>query len=109
MKTVENDTDRFVVGASHDLPCIAIIVDMPSPGERLEADAQTAPGSQLAEITKIGGGPIDSSERGRGKIAAEQQQVGLQFLHHVEFAFGSRKIAGGVRLGRALGISARAG
>src|ERR1700730_14685456 len=107
MKTVENDTDRFVVGASHDLPCIAIIVDMPSPGEGLEADAQTAPGSQLAEITKIGGGPIDSSERVRRNVAAYQQQVGLQFLHHVKFAFGPRKIARTLRLGHTLEIAER--
>src|ERR1700730_12186660 len=107
MKAVENDADRFVVGASHDLPGIAIIVDVQSPAERLEADAQTAPGSQLAEFAKIGGGPIDSSERGRGNIAAYQQQVGLQFLHHVEFAFGPRKIAGALRLGHALEIAER--
>src|SRR3984893_13479545 len=107
MKTVENDTDRFVVGAAHDLPCIAIIVDVKSPGERLEADAQTAPGSQLAEFAKIGGGPIDATERGRGNIAAYQQQVGLQFLHHIEFAFGSRKVAGALRFGHALEIAER--
>src|SRR6266700_1741540 len=99
MEAVENDADRIVVGAAHDLPCIAIIVHMPSPCERFEADTQAAPGSQLAKFAKIGGGPVDTAERGRGYIAADQ--------HHVEFPFGPGKIAGALRLGHALEIAKR--
>ena len=80
---------------------------MPSPCERFETDTQTAPGSQFAKFTKIGGGPVNTPERGRGYIAADQQQVGLQFQHQVEFPFGPGKIAGALRLGHALEIAKR--
>ncbi len=107
MEAVEDNADRLVVGAAHDLPCIAIIVYMPSPCERFEADTQAAPGSQFAKLAKIGDGPVNTPERGRGYIAADQQQVGLQFQHHVEFPFGPGKIAGALRLGHAFEIAKR--
>ena len=65
MKTVENDPDRFVIGAAHDLPGIAIVVDVAAPGQRFEADAQAARGGQFTESMEIRGRPIDSPERGR--------------------------------------------
>src|SRR6202022_2712039 len=42
-----------------------------------------------------------------GYIAADEQQVGLQFQHQVEFPFGPGKIAGALRLGHALEIAKR--
>src|ERR1700722_9692937 len=107
MEAVEDDPDRLMVGAPHDLPGIAIVVDMPSPGQRLETDTQAAARGLFAQFVKIGGGAIDAAERGRQNVAADQQQIGLQFLHHVEFAFGARKIAGALRLGHALEIAKR--
>ena len=37
VKTVENDADRFVIGAPHDLPGVAVVVDVTSPGQRLDS------------------------------------------------------------------------
>ena len=96
-----------MVGAPHDLPGIAVIVDMQSPRQRLEADAQAAARGAFAEFMKIGGGAVDAPERGRLYVAADQQQVGLQLLHHIEFALGAREIAGALRLGHALEIAER--
>src|SRR5471032_3018086 len=98
METVQDDPDRFMIGAPHDLPGIAIVVDMPPPCERLETYAQSAACSQLTQLVKIGGGTVDAAERGRQHVAAYQQEIGLQFLHHIEFAFGARKVAGALRL-----------
>src|SRR5258708_23232224 len=93
------------MGPQHDFPGVAIVVDVASPGQRLEADTQAAPGGKLAELTKIRRGAIDAAERAGGNIAAHEQQIGSQFLHQVQLAFGPRKIAGALRLGHALEIA----
>src|SRR5229473_1154241 len=107
MEGVENDPDRGMVGAAHDLPGIAVVVDMPSPGERLKADAQAAPARPLAELVEIRGRPIDSAKRGRRDIAADQEKIGPKLLHQVEFALGARECARALRLGHALEIAKR--
>src|SRR5262249_34534082 len=38
MEAVQNDSDRGMVGAPHDLPGIPIVVDIASPRQRLEPD-----------------------------------------------------------------------
>ena len=107
VEAVEDDADRFVVGAAHDLPGVAIVVDMAAPGQRLEADAQAARRRQFAQRAEIRGRAVDPAQRGRRNIAADQQQIGPQFLHQVELAFGACKIAGALRLGHALEIAKR--
>ena len=80
---------------------------MAAPGQRLVADAQAARGGALAKFAEIRCGAIDAAERGRRNVAADQQQVGLQFLHQVELALGAGEIAGALRLGHALEIAER--
>src|SRR5262245_32152583 len=53
VKTVENKPDRRVVRAPHDLPGIAVIVDVTSPCKRLEANAQAALRCPFTELVKI--------------------------------------------------------
>ncbi len=107
VKAVEDDADRLVIGAPHDLPGVAMVADVASPGERLIADAQAAPRSELAQFAKISGGAIDATERNRRHAAADQEQVGLQLLHQVELALGSGETARPLRLGHALEIAKR--
>ena len=42
MKAVEDEPDGGMIGTAHDLPAVAIIMDMPPPGERLVTHAQPA-------------------------------------------------------------------
>src|SRR5216684_2733935 len=70
METVENDPDRGMIGAAHDLPGVAVVVDMPAPGQRLVADAKTPRPRALAELVEIRRGAIDAAERGRLDVAA---------------------------------------
>ena len=42
VEAVEHEADRGMIGAAHDLPGVAVVVDVPAPGQRLEADAQAA-------------------------------------------------------------------
>jgi hypothetical protein len=65
MKAVENDPDRSMVGAAHDFPGVAIVVDMATPGQRLEANAQGPRGGALAKCAKISRSAIDAAVRGR--------------------------------------------
>ncbi len=107
METVENDPDRGMIGAAHDLPGIAVVVDMPSPGQRLVSDAQAARPRPLAQFVEIRGGPVDSAERGRRDVAADQQKIGPKLLHQVEFALGAGETARTLRLAHALEIAER--
>ena len=52
VEAVENDPDRLVIGAAHDLPGVAIVVDVTPPGQRLEADAQAARGGRSPSSRK---------------------------------------------------------
>ena len=107
VEAIENDPDRFVIGAAHDLPGVAIVVDVTTPGQRLEADAQAARGGQFAESVEIRSRPINSPERGRRDIAADQQQIGPQFLHQVELVLRTCEVAPALRLGHSLEITKR--
>ena len=66
----------WMIGAPHDLPGVAVVVDVAAPGQRLVADAQAALGGALAELAEIIGGAVDAAERGRRDVAADQQQIG---------------------------------
>ncbi|MFK4519917.1 hypothetical protein ABIF20_007282 [Bradyrhizobium japonicum] len=107
VKTVEDDADRGMIGAAHDLPGVAVVVDMAAPGQRLIADAQAALGRTLAELAKIVRGAIDAAERGGRDVGADQQQVGAELLHQVELALGAGKVARPLRLRHALEIAER--
>src|SRR5262249_30263549 len=72
-------------------PCIAIIVDMTTPCERLKAYADAAFGCMVSKLAQISGGAIDSTDGFWRHIAADQQQVAIKLSHQVEFAFRSGK------------------
>ncbi len=73
MKTVEHEPDRWMIGAAHDLPGIAVVVDVAAPGQRLESYSQAALGGALAELAEILGSAVDPAERVGGYIAAHHQ------------------------------------
>ena len=62
-----------MVRAANHFPGVAVVVDMASPGQRLEADAQAALGRALAQFMKIRRATIDAAEQVRGNIAADKQ------------------------------------
>src|SRR5215207_7564672 len=105
MKTVENDADRCVIGAPHDLPGVAVVVDVTSPGEPLIADAQAPRAGPFAQLAKIGRRTIDAAERSWRDVAADQHQIGLQFLHQVELALGADEVSRPLWLRHALEIT----
>lgn len=82
-----------MVNLAHQLPDLLPGVDVPAPGQGFIANAQaTAPGvfGQQAEVIA----QDRMFTRGVGRsIAAHQHQVGAQFLHQVEFAFGPFQVA----------------
>ena len=77
---VEDQPDRRVVGAAHDLPGVAVVVDVAAPGQRLEADAQAALCRALAELAEVGGGAVDAAERIGRDVAADQQEIAAELL-----------------------------
>ncbi len=70
---IEDETDGGMVRAAHHLPGIAVVVDMPPPRQRLEADTQFTLGRTLAELMKIRREAIDAAERVGRDVAANQQ------------------------------------
>src|SRR5690606_34431922 len=105
MKAVKHDADRRVIGTAHGLPCVAIIVDMAAPGERLEADAKPALGGALPERMQVRSGTLDSAERLRADIGAHHQKVAAKLAHQIELAFGTRQSAFALRLRHALEVA----
>ncbi len=89
VKTVEDQPDIGMVGAAHDLPCIAVVADMAAPGERLVTDAQIAPRRPLAKLAKIIRGAVNAANGSWRHVGADQNEIGAQLLHQVELAFGA--------------------
>src|SRR5829696_1060814 len=75
MKRVEDEPDRWMVGAAHDLPGVAVVADVAAPGQGLVADAQAAFCRPLAELAEIGAGAVDAAERIRRNIAAHEKEI----------------------------------
>ena len=78
----------------NDFPGLAVIVDVPAPGQRLEADTQTARGGAFAEFMEVRDDPATIAERLGRDIRAHQHEVRAQFLQQVEFALGAIEHAG---------------
>ncbi len=104
---VEDQPDVRMVGAPDDLPGVAMVADVPAPGERLVADAQATFRRQLAELLEIVGGPVDAAECGRRDVGADQHEVGAQLAHQVELALGPVEGARTLRLRHSLEIAER--
>src|SRR4029434_1552697 len=105
VKTVENKPYRRMVGASHDFPGIAVIVDVASPCKRLEANAQATLRSPFTELVKIRRAARYADTRVPRNIAANQQRIAPELLHEVEFAFGAIECALTLRLRHAFKIA----
>src|SRR3546814_12182172 len=94
-------------GAAHDLPGIAVVVDVSPPGKRLVADAQAAPRRALAQLVKVGGGPVDAAARQRRDAGADEHEIRAELLHKIELVLGAVERAFALRLGQALEIAER--
>ena len=62
---------------------------MAAPGQRFVADPQVALLRTITQIAKIISCAIDTTERMRRDVGADQHQVGPQLLHQIEFALGA--------------------
>ena len=107
VERIEDEADGGMVGAPHDLPGVAMVVDVAAPGERLVADAEPALGGPLAELAEVGGGAVDPAERSRRDVGADQHQVRPERLHDVELPLRAVEGARALRLGHALEIAKR--
>lgn len=83
VKTVENQPNVRMVCPPHDLPCIAVVVHMATPGERLVSDTQAARRGQIGKVARCA---VDPSQSLRMHRRADQHQIAAQLLHHIELA-----------------------
>ena len=103
----EHEFDRRMICAAHHFPGITVVVDMASPGQRLETDAQPAFGRALTQFMKIRRAAIDAADRLRRYIAAHQQRIAAQLLHQIEFSLGAIEGPLALRLRHAFEIAER--
>jgi hypothetical protein len=99
MARVEHEADRGMVGAAHRLPGIAVVVDVPAPGQRLEGDPHAAAGGAVTQLTQVGGGAVDAAQAVGRDVGADHQEIAVERLHDVELALGAgqRALAQGRR------------
>ena len=105
VECVEDQADVGVIGATHDFPGIAMIVEVTPPRECLEADPQPPDGGTLTQFGKIIRCAIDAAKRLIRRIRADQHQVRAELLHNVEFALRARERLRAGRLGKSLEIA----
>ena len=104
---VEDQSDAGVVGAPHDLPGVAVVVDVPAPGQRLEADLHAEIVGDLAELAEIVRGPVDAAERYRRDVGADEDPPGAELVHQRELAPRALETAAALRFGHALEVAER--
>jgi hypothetical protein len=107
MEAVEHEPHCRMAGAAHGLPGVAVVADVASPSQRLEADAQAALAGSDTELVEVGGRAIDAADALRRDIGANEQQTAAEFLHDVELALGTGKRARALVPGHALEIPER--
>ncbi len=107
MEAVEDEADIGVIGAPDNLPGVAMVMDVPAPGERLIADTQAAFCGAFTEFMEIRCGAVEPAKGNRRHIGADQHQIGAEFLHHVELALGPVEGTRSLRLGHAFKITKR--
>src|SRR3546814_13630655 len=73
----------------------------------LVADAQAAPRRALAQLVKVGGGPVDAAARQRRDAGADEHEIRAELLHKIELVLGAVERAFALRLGQALEIAER--
>ena len=105
VESVQHETDRRMAGAAHHLPGVAVVVDVASPGQGLEADAQAARFGPFAECVQVGRGAVDTAERVGRHVAADHEKVAAQLLHDVELALGAGEGSGALVVGQALEVA----
>jgi len=91
----------------HDPPGVPPAVDVAAPGQRLVADAQAARRRAVRHRGEVGRGARVVRRRQRRGVAAHQQQIGAERLHHVELALGAIHVAGALHLRHRLEIAER--
>ena len=64
-----------MVGAAHHLPGVAVVADVPAPGQRLEADLDAEAVGDPAELAQVGRGPVDAAERQRRDVGADEDRT----------------------------------
>ncbi len=98
---------RGMVGAAHDLPGVAIVPDVPAPGQRLEADVDAEALGDPAQFAQVVGRPVDAAERQRRDVGADQDARGPELVHQRELAPRPLEAARALRLGHALEVAER--
>src|SRR3546814_20406811 len=73
----------------------------------LVADAQAAPRRALAQLVKVGGGPVDAAARQRRDAGADEHEIRAELLHKIELVLGAVERAFALRPGQALEIAER--
>jgi hypothetical protein len=105
VKAVENEPEVRVVGASHDVPCLAVQVRLAAPRKRLEADPQIPRRGARGEFVQLRGGEFRVVDRQRRRVRTAQHHRYVQLLHQVELALGAVEAALELHLGHAFEIA----
>lgn len=84
VEAVEDKTDIRMIGATDDLPGVAVVADMAAPGKRLVAHPQSPPGSTLAKFMKVRRRTVDAADSSRRDVGADEHQIRSKLLHDVE-------------------------
>lgn len=96
-----------MIGTPHNLPGVAIVMDMASPGERLEGNAHATLRGPVAKITEMSGRPVDAAEGIRRDVAADHQKIATELLHQIKFPLRPRESFRTIRLGHPFEIAER--
>jgi hypothetical protein len=105
VEAVQAGAHGGVVGALDDAPGAAVVVDVPSPGQRLERDPAAVRRREVPEPSQLRGGDLVGVDAGGRHVRADQHGVDAQPLHHAQPLLGAAQVVGELLLGDALEVA----
>ena len=107
VERVQDQPDMWVIRPLHRLPGLAVIADVATPAQCLEAHGDAVRLGELAQFVQVGRDPSHVVDRVGRDAAADQQQVRAQPVHQLELAPGAVEGAGAQGLGQTLEVAER--
>gem|GEM_PF-3149289 len=93
VEAVEDDAQRRMVDLLHQRPDIAPGLHVTAPGQGLVTDPQATRTGALGDEGEVAEQGLAVAQRIGLHIAAQQHQLGAEFLHQVELALGAIEVA----------------
>ena len=74
-----------LVGTAYHFPRVAMIIDMPSPGQCFKPNSQPTGLCPIPKLSEIISSPVDAAKRVGRQVRTNQNKISVYAFHQVDF------------------------